>query len=785
MTDDWRPTGRNDDAGHDGESAHRRDRIAALVDELAIDEKLRLLRGAPDPEGMATGYVSGIERLGIPPLRLVDGPLGVRPEEGSATAFPASISLAASWNPSLAGEVGAAIAREARAYDQDVLLAPGVNIARVPEGGRNFEYYGENPRLASRLAAEYVGGVQSEGVMATVKHYVANNQETNRYDVSTEVSERALREIYLPAFRAAVEEGVAALMTAYNRVNGVHMSDHRRLVREVLRDEWGFEGFVMSDWYGTESTIGAARAGLDVEMPGVPFAETAAAGNLPAGVDPAAIDFPDTLPAMHEGGLFGDPLRDAIEAGEVDAATVDDKAARVLGTMDRFGLLDRADERPERGKRSDDPDPEDDGESDGVLDSAAHRDLARRAACEGTVLLENDGALPLGGEETIALCGPNADRAKLGGGGSSEVSPVTQVSPLEGLRERASEVSFERGLDPIAESSLFDAFAPEGDGDEDETGADNRGSSDRPGANGSDDDGAASIDDAVAAAETADCAVVVVQDDTTESEDRPDLRLPGRQDELVKRVADVAEQTVVVLRTSGAVETPWLDAVDTVMQTWYPGQADGDALAAVLYGDADPGGRLPVTFGRRHEDYPTTTEQAFPGVDGEARYDEGVFVGYRYFDREGIEPRFPFGHGLSYTDFEYGETTAKRVGHRADDGHAAGEDRGDLGTDVVYEVTVPVRNVGDRAGTEVIQVYVGEDDPAIARPDHELAGFAKVRLEPDERRDVSIDLDRDAFAYYDEGGGWTIPSGSFTIAVGRSSLDVRGETAVAFEFEGE
>jgi beta-glucosidase len=317
------------------------ERVESLLSELRTEEKLRLLRGAPDPEGVATGYVPPVDRLGIPALRLVDGPLGVRPGDGSATAFPASISLAASWDPPLARAVGAAIARETRAYGQDVLLAPGVNIARVPQGGRNFEYYGEDPFLTSRLAVEYVEGVQSEGVMATVKHYVANNQETDRYDVSAVVGERALREIYLPAFHAAIEEGdVAAVMTAYNRVNGTHMSDHRRLLTEVLKGEWGFSGFVLSDWWGTESAIGATRAGLDLEMPGVPFEELPAAEALPDAIDPAAIPFPATLPDMHEGGLFGDPLRKALANGEISEEELDEKAGRILRTMARFGLLD-------------------------------------------------------------------------------------------------------------------------------------------------------------------------------------------------------------------------------------------------------------------------------------------------------------------------------------------------------------------------------------------------------------------------------------------------------------
>lgn len=708
-------------------------RVASLLTELTLDEKLRLLHGVPDPDGVATGYIPPIERLDIPPLRLVDGPLGVRAAGESATAFPASIALAASWNPQIAREQGTAMAREARAHGQDVLLAPGMNIIRTPHGGRNFEYYSEDPHLSARFGVASIEGIQSAGVIATAKHYLANNQETDRYDVSAEVSERALREVYLPAFRAAVcEAGVGSVMTAYNRVNGTHMSDHSSLLRDVLKDEYGFDGFVVSDWWGTESSIGAASAGLDVEMPGIgtPY-EDVLSGVLPDDADPETIELPDILPAMDEGGLFGEPLREAVETGEIDEAIIDEKVRRLLRTMDRFGILDGDD-------REDNPAAGGDDREEGVLDTSEHRRLARRIAVEGTVLLQNDGVLPLDDADSIAVIGPNADAAKLGGGGSSEVDPFTQTSPLAGLRERAAEVSFERGVPSITESSLFDAFTP------DENAADGQND--------------ASLADAVAAAETADCAVVVVQDDATEGMDRDDLRLPGDQDDLVEATAAAADRTVVVLRTSGPVELPWIEDVDSVVESWYAGQTDGDALAAVLYGDADPGGRLPVTFGRRAADYPTSAPECFPGVDDTVEYEEGVFVGYRYFDREDIDPLFPFGHGLSYTTFEYGEPTIERDGDRV-------------------VLTVPVHNVGERSGTEVVQVYVRDDDSAVPRPNRELSGFTKLRLDSGERQRASVPLDWDAFSHYD-GDGWTVPSGSFTLFVGRSSRDMRGKATV-------
>jgi beta-glucosidase len=682
-----------------------------LVDTLSLAEKIELIHGTLDPDGKATGYLSGNERVGIPPLRMVDGPLGVRAMGERATAFPSSIALAASWRPDLAREFGAALGRETAAHGQDVILGPGVNIARVPQGGRNFEYYSEDPYLTAQLAVGTIRGIQSADIAATVKHYAANNQETNRYEVSAAVSERALREIYLPAFRAAVEEAdVHSVMTAYNRVNGVHMGEHERLLTDVLKDEWGFDGFVVSDWWGTRSTVPAARAGLDIEMPGVEFSEYVPeeVADEVAGSDDEG-DFP---PIPDVPAYFGAPLQEAVESGEVDEAVIDEKLLRLLGVMESIGCF--AD-----GDRSD----------DGALDTSDHRQLARDVATEGTVMLTNDGTLPLSDSDSIALIGPNADAAKLGGGGSSEVSPFTETSPLEGLTERASDVTFERGVPSIEESSFFD----DGDAAPEESDA--------------------SIDNAVSIAGDADCAVVVAQDDATEFRDRPDIELPGAQNDLIAAVADAAERTVVVLRTSGPVEMPWLDAVDAVLETWYPGQADGAALADVLFGDADPGGRLPVTFGQSAADYPATSEAAFPGTDDIATYDEGVFVGYRHFDRQDTEPLFPFGHGLSYASIEYDTVTVSET--------AAG-----------FEVTADLTNVSDRTGTEVVQVYVDKDAAPVETPDRELAGFAAVSLGAGESATVTVQIDADDFEYYDEDTGWTVAEGTNTVYVGSSTRDI-------------
>ncbi|SDN13839.1 beta-glucosidase [Halogranum gelatinilyticum] len=685
--------------------------IPSLVDELTLSEKIQLLHGSVDPDGKATGYLPGVDRLDVPPLRMVDGPLGVRAMGERATAFPASVALAASWRPSLARQFGTALARETAAHGQDVILAPGVNIHRAPLGGRNFEYYSEDPHLAARITVGTIEGIESEDIAAMVKHYVANNQETNRYEVSAEVSERALREIYLPPFRAAVQEAdVTSVMTAYNRVNGTHMSDHEYLLSDVLKDEWGFEGFVVSDWWGTRSTVEAARAGLDIEMPGVEPEAFA-----PDDVDMDVEDLPDAFPPIPDvAALFGEPLREAVESGDVDEAVIDEKVERLLRGMVSIGCFE---ERPE-----------------GALDTPGHRTLARDIATEGAVLLQNDGTLPLEDVESIAVLGPNADTPKLGGGGSSEVSAFVETSPVERLDARDVDVIFERGVPPITESTFFD--------EADEVDA-----------------GETSIDAAVDAAADADCAVVVAQDDATEFVDRDGLGLPGQQDELITAVAAAAERTVVVLRTSGPVTMPWLESVDAVLETWYPGQADGDALADLVFGDAEPGGRLPMTFGRSTDDYPTDSEATFPGVDDEVRYDEGVFVGYRYFHKHDVEPLFPFGHGLSYTSFEYGEPSLS--------------DNGDEIT-----VALPVRNTGTRQGKDVVQVYVNKATESAPTPVRELVAFEAVSVAAGEQETVTVTLDRSDFAFYDDQDGWTVPQGENTVFVGRSAREMHGKVEI-------
>ncbi len=724
-------------------------RMDSILAELRLEEKLRLVRGRPDPTGRATGYIAGVDRLDLPPLRLVDGPLGVR--DGEATAFPAMIALGATWNPSLARRLGAAIATEARAKGHHVLLAPGLNVVRVPTCGRNFEYLSEEPRVSARVGAGYVEGVESNGVAATAKHFVANNQERDRDEIDVVVDERTLREVYLPPFREAIEAGASAVMAAYNRVNGRHMSEHRELLDGLLREEWGFDGVTMSDWWGTHDAVAAAEGGLDLEMPGVsplelfaPESRTLRAMRILGPSDRLGIDPPlywrpidrfvadDGQPDPYPPAFFGDDLRRAIESGSVGRSTLDAKVRRVLGLYERLGVTD-----PEANP------------SRRTIDPEAHHGLAREVAVRGTVLLANDGVLPLDGGETLAVIGPNADEAKVGGGGSSEVRPTQSTSPVDGLQERAPVVTFERGVDRIPNPSMFDAPWA-GVGRYVRTNRD--------------------VEAAVEAADAADVAVVVVQDAATESEDRDGLALPGEQDRLVAAVADANPRTVVVCRSSGPVTMPWLDDVAGVAQTWYPGQADGEALAAVLYGE-DPGGRLPVTFGRRFEEYPVAGEQRYPGVDGRVHYGEGVFVGYRGFDRAGVEPLFPFGHGLSYGAFEYHDLGVEDIGVA------------DTGSGLLVSVTV--ENTSDRPGREVVQAYVSPPETDVDRPERELGGFRSVRVAGGERRDVEFTVPRRALARYDATEGWTVDAGEYRVTVGRSSRDGRVTTRLVVDRESE
>jgi beta-glucosidase len=796
-------------------------RLDDLMSRLTLEEKVRLLAGA------SSFTLHGVERLGVPALTMTDGPTGVRSIKGeAATVFPVGVALAATWNPQTAAGVGGATPSDHPALGDQVVLAPTVNIMRIPTWGRNFETYSEDPYLAGRIGTAYVQGLQAEGVGASLKHYAANNQELERFVVDSRVDERTLREIYLTAFEMVVKEADPwTVMASYNKVNGVYASEHRKLLTEILKDEWGYLGMVVSDWNAVHSTAPAANAGLDLEMPG---------------------------PAR----WFGDKLLAAVEAGEVTQAQIDDNARRVLRLVLRSGLMDGP--RPQ-----------------GELRSPRNREIALEAACEGMTLLKNDGLLPLerGAMRKLALIGPNAVRCLLQGGGSSQVVTDGVRTLEQGFSEHLGsevQVSLAQGVDndilpPLADRRMFsptearDAqglkveYFPSDDcsGAPDSTGLErnfvrrvsaNIASANRPpyrsfrwsgwfwpsksgiwefglrttgrasfmldgepfitpetpatedpydvlgrsvprrlsaiqleagrgyrvqidytpvesgheyiglGARGP----AEPMERAIEMARAADAVVLVLGSGAiteTEGYDRPDLALPGAQDELARKVLAVNPRTVVVLNTGSPFDMPWLDQAHAVLQMWLPGEAGPDALPRVLFGEREPGGRLPVTFPARFGDHPAHAASPDAAV---CDYAEGLGVGYRHYDAAGAAPLFPFGHGLGYTSFALSDLEAPSQA-------AAGE---------AVSVRLRVRNTGARAGSEVVQLYVAPRAPRLPRPPKELKGFAKVRLAPGESRTIELELPPRAFAFYDpDAAGWVTEPGTYDILVGRSAAD--------------
>ena len=690
------------------------ERIEDLVRQMTLDEKISLLSGVNWMDTPA------IERLGIPAIKMNDGPLGVRywsidartsPESFGTTAFPAGIAMAATWDAALVEREGRAIAEQVKALGRNMLLGPTVNISRVPQWGRNFEGYGEDPYLASRMAVAYVRGVKSEGVIATVKHFAANNQEEERYRVDVQVSERALQEIYFPAFRAAVLEGEAgAVMSAYNKVNGHWCAENAQLLIGVLRSQWGFRGIVVSDWASTHTTAKTIRAGLDIEMPGGSGLE-----DFRKQVDFGALGF--------DGGFLTlDRVTAAIESGELSRSVIDDRVRHILWALATHGLLDRTEVAPTL-----------------VVDTPSHRALARQAAVASMVLLKNDReVLPLDPRQirSLAVVGPNAGIARTGGGGSALVIPkMKPQSPLEALRERAgAELHVEYALGCAMEGEPEYSASPE--------------SRERH------------LREAVELARRVDAAIVFVgfsPRNETECQDRT-FELPSGQDELISAVAAANPKTIIVLNAGGPVAMGrWIAQVQSVLLAWYPGQAAGPAIAALLFGDENPSGKLPVTFPRVWEDSPAYGN--YPGTELRVNYAEGIYVGYRHFDKRQVAPLYAFGHGLSYTTFDYCDLEVLPASIHE-------------GKSVT--VSLKVRNSGQRAGAEVVELYVRDVDSTVDRPMRELKGFARIELDPGEVATVTFELGAAALAFYDEQSkAWVVEPGRFEIHVGASSRDLR------------
>jgi beta-glucosidase len=807
-------------------------RIDDLISALSVDEKASLTAGA------SLWYLPPVERVGLPALKVSDGPNGVRGDSligRRSLSFPCGMAVGSTWNPDLVGQLGSALADEASAKGVHVLLGPTVCIPRTPLAGRTFESFSEDPYLTARLAVAYVGGVQSHGVACCIKHFACNDQEHERMTISAEVDERTLREIHLPAFEAAVgEAGVWSIMTAYNKVNGIYCGEQPDLIGDILRDEWEFDGLVMSDWFGTHSTVPAAVAGLDLEMPG-----------------PSA--------------WLGPSLARAVEAGEVAGAVLDEKVRHLLRLMSRVSILDGD---PAAGR------------AEGQEDDPARRAVARAVVTQGTVLLHNDGLLPLDptSTPTIAVIGPNSGMLEAGGG-SSEVTPHRRRRLVDAIADAfpAASVRYEVGcrtdrvlptidLDLVrplgdTESGIdleyFDRPTPEGNPFYSERAHSARLTwvgPPRPGlASGTCSvrlravftpdvsglwelglesagcsilrlDGVDVIDNskpergtgfygagstlvqqshelvadrdyelevelwpraasspvlgvriaaerpqvadeferAVTAAGESDVAVVVIGSNRTwESEgfDRPDLSLPGEQRRLVEAVIAANRRTVVVVNAGSPVEMPWATSAGAVLLAWYPGEEGADALADMLTGRAEPSGRLPITFPARLEDNPTF--EYYPGRDGQVLYGEGVFVGYRHYDSNGIEPLFAFGHGLSYTSFTYEDAAVAVV-------------------DGVVTVSVEIANQGARRGTEVVQVYVRPLDATLPRPDRELAAFAKLTIDAGAKATIALALGDKAFSYWDtEAHGWATDAGRYEVLIGASSRDIRARLEIA------
>ena len=692
-------------------------RVEDLLPRMTLEEKVDMLSGAGWMESQAN------ERLGIPALKMADGPMGVRNWRGSsavtnaaatvpvlATAFPAGAGMGASWDVELVRREGQTIAQEVKALGRNMILGPTVNINRMPLWGRNFEGYGEDPFLAARMGVAYIQGAQGEHVIPSVKHFAANNQEFERHRIDETIGARALHEIYFPAFRAAVEEaGVWGVMSAYNKVNGLYCAENPALLTGTLQKRWGFKGFVISDWGSTYSTAATVAAGMHLEMPGGDAMRTWFAK-------------PETQKDGNGAGwLVREKVLAALSAGQLKQEAVDDAVRRMLRVMFSAGLFDTK------------------AAGAGEVDTAEQRAVARRAATESIVLLKNaGGVLPLGAPKvrTVAVIGPSAAVARTGGGGSSLVRPKYAVTPLDGIREAAGaqvRVGYALGVAMQGEDAAQET--PEAR--------------------------ATLRAGAVELARKSEAAIVVVGYSTkleSEGFDRASMDLPDGQDELIQAVAAANPNTIVVMVAGAPVAmTKWIGSVAGVVQAWYGGQEAGHAIGDILFGVQSPSGKLPVTFPRQLADSPAYA--GYPGENLRLHYADGIYVGYRGFDKGNIEPLFPFGYGLSYTTFDYS-------GLKITPGKLAAGGR--------VQVTLKVRNSGTRAGAEVVQLYVHDVKPSVDRPLKELKGFERVMLRAGESREVSFTLDKAALAYFSaEKDDWVADPGAFEAWLGASSRDIR------------
>ena len=718
------------------ESLPVEERVEDALSRMTTEEKVALTHA------QSKFSSAGVPRLGIPEVWCTDGPHGIRAEvlwdewdqagwtSDSCTAFPALTALAASWDPSLAGLYGTVIGEEARYRKKDVLLGPGVNIYRTPLNGRNFEYMGEDPFLAATMVVPYVQGVQRNNVAACVKHYALNNQETARFFTNVTVDDRTLYEIYLPAFKAAVDGGAWAIMGSYNLYKGQWNCHNQYLLNDILKGEWGFDGVVISDWGGVHDTDQAITNGLDMEF-----------GSWTNGLTMGKTNAYDSY-------FLANPYLERIRSGQVGTTELDDKARRILRLIFRTSM------NPEH--------------KTGRFTSPEHYAAARKIGAEGIVLLKNDGGiLPLRGAKKILVVGENAIKMMTVGGGSSSLKAQHEVSPLDGLREALPgvEVVYERGYVGDA-GGEYNGVSTGQDLSEKRSATQ-------------------LIADAVKAAQGADYVIYIgglnksdYQD--AEGNDRQQYGLPYGQDAVIEALAAAHSKLVVVNISGNAVAMPWVSRVPAIVQDWYLGSEAGHSLADVLTGAVNPSGKLPFTFPVALEDGPVKTPEQFPGLPGdktwessfgsvpilEETYSEGIYVGYRWFEAKQVAPLFPFGYGLSYTTFAYGDPKVSKT----------------VTTDGSVTVSVPVTNTGAVAGAEVVQFYVADPESSVDRPVKELKGFDKVFLQPGETKTVSVQLTRESLSFFDAAKhAWVAEPGRFDVLVGASSADIRG--SVSFELK--
>lgn len=701
------------------------ERVEDALQRMTLEEKVGVLHA------QSKFCSRGVQRLGIPELWTTDGPHGIRPEvlwdeweqaawtNDSCVAFPALTALAATWNPELAELYGRSLGEEALYRGKDVVLGPGVNIYRTPLNGRNFEYMGEDPLLASRMVVPYIKGLQSNGVAACVKHYALNNNEVNRHTSNVIVDDRTLYEIYLPAFKAAVTEGGAwSIMGSYNLYQNQHGCHNKRLLCDILRDEWGFDGVVISDWGGTHDTAEAVENGLDLEF-----------GSWTNGLTNGRSNAYDNY-------YLADPYLKLLREGKADMATLDNKVRNVLRLIFRTAM------KSDKGF--------------GCLCSDEHYAAARRIGAEGIVLLRNKGnLLPLDPSkpQNILVVGENAVKMMTVGGGSSSLKVQRETSPLDGLRAQApagSTVVWERGYvgDPTGE---YNGVTSGQDLSESR-------SADRL------------IADAADAARRADVVIFVgglnkATGQDCEDSDRESLALPYNQDAVIEALVAANPRTVVVNVSGNAVAMPWADKVPAILQAWFLGSESGNSLADVIFGHVNPSGKLPMTFPVRLDDVAAHAVGEYPGTKRadsdivDIRYNEGVLVGYRWFDTKKIRPLFAFGHGLSYTTFGYGKLSA---------------DASKIGPDGALTLSVDVTNTGSRAGAETVQLYISDTKASVKRPAKELKNFAKIYLEPGQTKTVTFTVRPSDLAFFDAGAhAWKAEPGEFRAHVGAASDDIR------------